>query len=198
MTLLLAGAVQAGQLKIRAERNYEYALRIVTIAEGRSDAVARHPLLLRAAPVLRQAELWSKFAAQKGEDVAMLRQRLAELHLRIAKARRSFVGPIDRQPVVPNTGTVIIVAREPEVEVSGSAANRERRARRDELNSWRVRRTLRRTGTHAIEKEQTRLTRWQRLRKEDLAGPKNIERLARRAQLNAWRLTRVESRCPIR
>jgi len=198
LTLFLAGAVQAGQLKIRAERNYDYALRIVEIAEGKNKAAVRHRLLARAAPILRNAGEWSKHAAQKGQDVLELRRNLLALHRRIARARAGFLASTDQQPVVPNTGTVIVVAREPDVEVSGTPQNRLRTARREELNGWRLRRTLARTGTYAIEKEQVRLTRWQRLRNGQLEGPKNIERLRRREQLNAWRLARVESRCPIR
>jgi hypothetical protein len=96
--------------------------------------------------------------------------------------------------VVPNTGTTVIVSRSPAVVVTGSAANQRRVDRREELNAWRVRRTLARVGTEALRKQQVRLTRAQNLREAELKGPKNIERLNRRAQLNAWRLARVEAR----
>ncbi|MHC4849504.1 MAG: hypothetical protein ACYTEG_13755 [Planctomycetota bacterium] len=189
LTLFLAGAVQAGQLKIRAERNYDAALKIVEIAEGKNKAAVRHRLLARAAPILRTAAAWSAQAARKGEDVKELSSNLRALHSRIARGRSSFVASTDRQPVVPNTGTTIVVARDPE-----TAASQPRVDRRAELNSWRVRRTLARVGSGSIERQQVRLTRSQSLRDGALKGPKNIERLNRRAQLNAWRLARVEAR----
>jgi hypothetical protein len=194
MTLILAGSVQAGQLSTRAQRSYDAALEIVEIAEGKSKAAVRHRLLARAAPILRTAGEWSRHAARSGEDVKELRANLKALHRRIARARSGVVASTDRRPVVPNTGTTVIVSRSPAVVVTGSAANQRRVDRREELNAWRVRRTLARVGTEALRKQQVRLTRAQNLREAELKGPKNIERLNRRAQLNAWRLARVEAR----
>ena len=202
IALLLAGTVQAGQDKIRAERGYFAALMIVEKAEAATEEALRHRLLGRAAPVLRRAEQWLRAAARKGDDVAGIRKQMRELNTRLVQGRRAFLASTDpaARPVVPNTGTVVIVAREeieadrPTGTVLGTPQNRARVARRDLLNAWRIERTLKRAGTRTIVLQEVRRDELEAARHKQLIGPKNIGRLTRRAELNAWRMARIETR----
>jgi hypothetical protein len=199
--LLLACAVQAGPNLIRAERNYEYALKIVEIAERKSKDSVRHRLLVRAAPVLRQARLWYGIAVRAGEETEGIDAKLQTLDERIAQGRREFIAPTDRtaHPVVPNTGTVVIVVAEPGstgagATVAGGDRNAKRMERRQELKDWRVQRTLLRQGTRAINLQRAALLHRQASRRAQLLGPKNIGRVEKRAALDHWRMARIEER----
>jgi len=194
--LLLAGAVPAGQSLIRAERRLAHARAIVAIAESKSKPAAREALLDRARPAIERAQLWLDRALRDGEEPGDLAERIRALAARVGRGARAVLAPTDRlaRPIVPRTGTVVIVSDEPETEVIGTGDNARRVARRQELIVWRMRRIQQRVGTRAIEKQRARLGEIRRARAEQLRNPTNIGRLTRRAELNRWRLQRVMQR----
>jgi len=196
LVALLAGVAQAGPYLIRAQRGYDSAVAIVETAERESKDAVRHRLLVRAAPIMRQAKLWYRFAQRAGDESDDLAGKLRDLEVRITLGRKTFIAPTDRaaNPVVPDTGTIVVIEPEAKAEVAGGDRNEKRLLKRDELDAWRVRRTLARVGTRMMRLQRARLQQLQAARRAQLLGEKNVARVEKRKELDAWRMARIEER----